>query len=57
MGTVLAYAMDQAYTSTRRTLVAEYRKSEKIRALIERGVLELEAVRRGEPSRIGGEIF
>ena len=57
MGTVLAYAMDQAYTSSRRTLVTEYRKSEKIRALIERGVVELEAVRRGEPSRIGTTAF
>ena len=57
MGTVLAYTMDQAYTSSRRSLVAEYRKSEKIRALIERGVLELEAVRRGEPSRIGAATF
>jgi hypothetical protein len=45
METVLAYAMDQAYTSSRRTLLAEYRSSEKVRALIERGVLELNAVR------------
>jgi hypothetical protein len=46
MGTVLAYAMDQAYTSTRRTLLAEYRNNGKVRSLIERGVLELHAVRR-----------
>jgi hypothetical protein len=45
METVLAYVMDQAYTSSRRLLLAEYRNSEKIRSLIERGVLELDAVR------------
>ncbi len=45
METVLAYVMDQAYTSSRRMLLAEYRKSGKIRSLIERGVLELDAVR------------
>jgi Transglycosylase SLT domain len=45
METVLAYAMDQAYTSTRRTLLTEYRNSEKVRELIERGVLELDALR------------
>ena len=37
METVLAYAMDQAYTSSRRTLLTEYRNSEKVRELIERG--------------------
>jgi hypothetical protein len=41
METVLAYAMDQAYTSSRRTLLAEYRKDERVRSLIERGMLEL----------------
>lgn len=45
MDTVLAYAMDQAYTSSRRTLLAEYRNSEKVRGLIERGVLQLDALR------------
>jgi hypothetical protein len=45
METVLAYAMDQAYTSSRRTLLTEYRNSEKVRGLIERGVLELDALR------------
>ena len=45
METVLAYAMDQAYTSTRRTLLAEHRNSEKVRSLIERGVLQLDALR------------
>ena len=39
METVLAYAMDQAYTSSRRTLLSEYRNSEKVRELIARGVL------------------
>jgi hypothetical protein len=45
MGTVLAYVMDQAYTSSRRTLLAEYRNNEKVRWLIERGVLQLDALR------------
>ena len=44
METVLAYAMDQAYTSSRRALLAEYRNSEKVRSLIERGVRELAAI-------------
>ena len=39
METVLAYAMDQAYTSSRRTLLSEYRTSDKVRELIARGVL------------------
>jgi hypothetical protein len=45
METVLAYAMDQAYTSTRRALLADFRNSEKVRSLIERGALELDAGR------------
>ena len=45
MATVLAYAMDQAYTSSRRTLLSEYRNSEKVRGLITRGVLQLDALR------------
>jgi len=45
METVLAYAMDQAYTSSRRTLLTEYRNSERVRWLIERGVLQLDALR------------
>ena len=43
METVLAYAMDQAYTSSRRTLLSEHRNSEKYGGLIERGVLQLDA--------------
>jgi hypothetical protein len=45
METVLAYAMDQAYTSSRRALLFEFRSSEQVRRLIERGVLELDVVR------------
>ena len=45
MDTVLAYAMDQAYTSSRRALLAEFRSSEKVRQLVARGVTELEARR------------
>ena len=52
METVLAYAMDQAYTSSRRTLLSEYRNSEKVRWLIERGVLELDALRTTRASGI-----
>jgi hypothetical protein len=46
METVLAYAMDQAYASPRRTLLSEYRNSEKLRSLIDRGMLQLDALRR-----------
>jgi hypothetical protein len=49
MDTVLAYAMDQAYTSSRRALVSEFRHSERVRRLLERGLLELNA-RPGAPS-------
>ena len=45
METVLAYAMDQAYTSSRRTLRSEHKNSEKVRGLIERGVLQVDALR------------
>ena len=45
METVLEYAMDQAYTSSRRALVSEFRRSGQVRSLIERGVLELNVVR------------
>jgi hypothetical protein len=45
MATVLAYAMDQAYTSSRRALLSEFRSSERVRRLIERGVLELDVLR------------
>ena len=44
MATVLAYAMDQAYTSSRRALLSEFRSSEQVRQLIERGVLELDSL-------------
>ena len=47
MATVLAYAMDQAYASPRRTLLSEYRDSEQVRELIAGGVLELERGQRG----------
>ena len=40
METVLTYAMDQAYTSSRRTLLSEFRGNEDVRRLIERGVLD-----------------
>jgi hypothetical protein len=46
METVLAYTMDQAYASTRNTLLADYRNSTKVRSLVERGAQELDAMRR-----------
>ncbi len=51
METILAYAMDQAYTSSRRKLLAEYRHNDKIRSLIASGVLELAAMRQAETLR------
>jgi hypothetical protein len=42
MDTVLAYVMDQAYTSSRRTLLSEFRSDEQVQRLIERGVRELD---------------
>ncbi len=45
MDTVLTYVMDQAYTSGRRALVTEFRSSEQVQRLIERGRLELDVVR------------
>jgi hypothetical protein len=45
METVLTYAMDQAYTSSRRALLSEFRSSGDVRRLIDRGVLELAVVR------------
>ena len=53
METVLAYAMDQAYASPRRTLLADYRNSGAVRSLIERGVLELDAMRHTAALRAG----
>jgi hypothetical protein len=53
MDTVLTYAMDQAYTSPRRALLAEFRNSENVRELIERGVAELEGLRSVEAMRDG----
>jgi hypothetical protein len=55
MATVLAYAMDQAYTSSRRALLSEYRSSQQVRRLIERGVLELDVLGRVAPSVAVGQ--
>jgi hypothetical protein len=57
METVLGYAMDQAYTSSRRALLAEYRNSEKVRSLIERGALELDAGRHAAALRARAATF
>jgi hypothetical protein len=50
METVLAYAMDQAYTSSRRVLLSEFRNSGDVRRLIDRGVLELDVLRNAQAS-------
>jgi hypothetical protein len=57
METVLAYVMDQAYTSTRRMLLADYRNSGTIQSLIERGGLELDAVRHAAALRAAATAF
>jgi hypothetical protein len=49
MDTVLAYVMDQAYTSGRRTLLSEFRRDDKVQRLIERGVRELDILRPQSP--------
>jgi transglycosylase-like protein with SLT domain len=42
MDTVLAYVMDQAYTSGRRTLLSDFRRDDKVQRLIERGIRQLD---------------
>jgi hypothetical protein len=49
MATVLAYVMDQAYTSSRRTLLSDFRRDPQVRRLIERGVHELDIQRTQSP--------
>ena len=50
MATVLAYTMDQAYTSSRRALLADFRGSEEVRRLTVTGILELDAGHAPAPS-------
>jgi len=57
METVLTYVMDQAYTSPRRSLLNEFRNSEKVQELIERGVLELEIQRNTQSVRLSVSTF
>jgi len=57
METVLAYVMDQAYTSSRRKLLDEYRSSLEIRSLFERGSLELDAIRHTVALRAEAGLF
>jgi hypothetical protein len=57
METALAYAMDQAYASSRRALLSEYRNSEKVRWLIDFGMLELEVLRSARASSGGAATF
>ena len=51
MATVLAYAMDQAYTSPRRALLVAYRNNERIKWLIASGLLELDVMRQAAALR------
>ena len=44
MATVLAYVMDETYTSTRAAILAEFRESESVRQLFERAVRERDAL-------------
>jgi hypothetical protein len=44
MGAVLEYYMDEAYRSRRSTILAEFRASDRIRELFDRGVRERAAV-------------
>src|SRR5262249_14364308 len=52
MQTVLGYAMDQAYTSSRRALLSEFRNSDQVRELFVRGVLELDSRRDTQQARL-----
>jgi len=45
MDTVLAYVMDQAYTSPRRELIAGFRSNDEVRRLIVRGRFEVDVMR------------
>jgi hypothetical protein len=47
MDTVLAYVMDQAYTSGRRELLVEFRRNDRVRQLIDSGLVELRRTGRG----------
>ncbi|MGB2717978.1 MAG: hypothetical protein WBC51_27575 [Vicinamibacterales bacterium] len=57
METVLAYVMDQAYTSSRRMLLAQYRSNPKTQVLIERGAFELDVVRQAARLRAAPAAF
>jgi hypothetical protein len=43
--------MDQAYTSGRRTLLADFRNNSDVRRLIDRGVAELDVIREAEAAQ------
>jgi hypothetical protein len=45
MDTVLAYVMDQAYTSSRRAILSDFRTNGHMRSLVARGMLELDVLR------------
>ena len=57
METVSRYAIDQAYASSRRTLLSEFRSSEPLRRLIERGVLEFDVLRETQATRAATATF
>jgi hypothetical protein len=55
MSTVLAYAIDDAYTSNRRALLAEFRNSERVAVAFLRGVQEVDTLRQVRTASIGVE--
>ena len=53
MATVLEYVIGETYSSRRNAILAEFRGSEDVRRLFERGVLERDAVRATKPTAGG----
>jgi hypothetical protein len=50
MATVLAYAIDETYSSRRGAILAEFRESEEVRQLFQRAVVERESLRNAAPA-------
>jgi len=57
MDTVLTYVMDQAYTSPRRTILSEFRRDDRVRQLIDRGLFELGGGDRQAALRVASAAF
>ncbi len=56
MATVLAYAMDQAYASSRRTLLSAFRRSDEVRQLITRGGARARCAARPHGHGVGSDF-